>query len=421
MNILIINAYTRSNGGDAAILSVLISQLSQNWPDATITISSMEYPHQYPYFENCLNIGSIRLYCAAENRSKIIRLSHKVFMSGIEMLWSFLPKPIRKIIMPLLPGMIKDELTALEESDLVVSLGGGYLNGADNLSGNLNVKYILLPIKFAHILSKPVILAPQSFGPFGNSYQKGIVRKTLNNCALIFVREDKSVRILRDIGINKKLIVRSVDAGFAFDSTITHTAHKKNKNQLSIGITARAWLKNSDQQVYEKALASYITLMQQKHEALVSLIPQVTSDLYEDDDRIVERRICNEVKKVSRPPNLIDKKLNHHDLKLLYSDLDYTVGTRFHSVIFSLSSYVPAIAIEYEHKTGGIMHDLGLDKWVIKIEKVTAEKLIQLSEELMNEREAYVSHLQAVIPNYIAQVDQSRLLMKRVFDAFKST
>src|SRR2546430_13523272 len=63
---------------------------------------------------------------------------------------------------------------------------------------------------------------------------------------------------------------------------------------------------------------------------------------------------------------------------------DLTVtGVQTCALPISLTSDVPAIAIEYEHKTSGIMHDLELEKWVIRIEDVTADNLARMVDELM--------------------------------------
>jgi colanic acid/amylovoran biosynthesis protein len=88
-------------------------------------------------------------------------------------------------------------------------------------------------------------------------------------------------------------------------------------------------------------------------------------------------------------------------IKALYGSLDLTVGTRFHSVIFSLTALVPALAIEYEHKTGGIMKDLGLSEWVCDISEVTGPQLVELYDQLVLSAADYRTHLLRVLPGYV--------------------
>ncbi|MFW6016293.1 MAG: polysaccharide pyruvyl transferase family protein, partial [bacterium] len=68
-----------------------------------------------------------------------------------------------------------------------------------------------------------------------------------------------------------------------------------------------------------------------------------------------------------------------------YSLFDYIVGTRFHSVIFSLSNSIPGIAISYAgNKSYGIMHDIGLDEYVIDIREVSYNLLKEKFDSLIN-------------------------------------
>jgi colanic acid/amylovoran biosynthesis protein len=91
------------------------------------------------------------------------------------------------------------------------------------------------------------------------------------------------------------------------------------------------------------------------------------------------------------------------------------VGTRFHSVIFGLTSFVPALAIQYEHKTLGIMRQLGLEKWVIPIEQVTGQYLISLFDELIKSRDDYIKKLDHILPAYIAKTTEVPDKIKQLF------
>jgi colanic acid/amylovoran biosynthesis protein len=72
-------------------------------------------------------------------------------------------------------------------------------------------------------------------------------------------------------------------------------------------------------------------------------------------------------------------------------------------VIFSLTSGTPALAIEYEHKTSGIMGDLGLGQWVMPIEAVTADRLCRRFEDLEAADADYQRHLREALPDYIGR------------------
>jgi colanic acid/amylovoran biosynthesis protein len=135
----------------------------------------------------------------------------------------------------------------------------------------------------------------------------------------------------------------------------------------------------------------------------VVLVPQVTSPYLADDDRLVEKRI---VDYCVQDPVRIDESMTCHEVAMLYRSCEYVVGTRFHSVIFSLAALVPCIAIEYEHKTRGIMSDLGLERWVVKMEDVSVDVLDELFRSLVGERRGYKALLNARMPLYIEQASE---------------
>ena len=91
------------------------------------------------------------------------------------------------------------------------------------------------------------------------------------------------------------------------------------------------------------------------------------------------------------------------DLKRLYSFCDYIVGTRFHSVIFSLASGVPGLAISYVgNKSVGIMADMGLADYVLHIGSVTSDELeakftalVRNEGDVKDKLEAYMATMSA--------------------------
>jgi len=87
-------------------------------------------------------------------------------------------------------------------------------------------------------------------------------------------------------------------------------------------------------------------------------------------------------------------------------------------VIFSLTSIVPALVVQYTYKASGIMADLELSRWVVKIEDVTPVKLSQMLDELVREAEDYRDHLELVIPPYRERAREAVELTKRAYETF---
>jgi colanic acid/amylovoran biosynthesis protein len=420
MKVVVINAYVRENAGDAALLSVCLRQIRDAFPDAQVQIAGMEDAATHPSFETAENIGSIRRYVSASAISRLQRISRRLVALAFATAHLLLPRFLSRALRPVLPAEVRRETDAVSAADLVVSMGGGYLNARPGLDGYQNVFFVLLPALMALRRDVPVVFAPQSYGPFPAAPQRRLVAHVLRRAALVLVREDVSADILEECGVPAAQIRRGVDSGFAFTPAKTPEWRARlgvDATTRLVGVTARRWLAPAAQERYERAVAATIDSIQ-ANGARVVLIPQVSTDYLGDDDRVVGGRIAGYC---TTPPLWIDERVDYRDLKSLYGECALLIGTRFHSVIFSLTSGVPCVAIEYEHKTRGIMRDLGLEEWVLPIADVTYPRLWSLVEQLEAGREEYAAALRQRLPEYITQAEQlsellAELLPKQVPD-----
>lgn len=417
MKILITHFYTKENKGDAAILSVLINQINKVFTTPTITISTMENLNVNNNFEGYPLIKSFVSLILLNKYNKIIKLLNSLYNLIVAILWAFLYRFFHIKINFLLSKELKILLNTTTEADLIIQVGGGYLRGTTNFLDNINYFILIYQTLIGIILKKIIVLHSQSIGPFGTKFQQYITKFLLNEVNLIIVRENVSLQLLKILGVNKELIIKSVDAGFLFNSNIKSNLKDlclKNNKKI-VGITvAKKWLfdlkKQSD---YEKEMAIFADKLIEDGYNLI-FIPQVTSYLFDDDDRNIAKRIKKFMKK-NYNVTIINNELSHNQIKTIYSSLDYIVGLRFHSIIFSLTSGIPAIAIEYEHKTRGIMHDLGLSEWVIKIESISARSLYNKFIDLVKRKEEYLYLLNKNLPPYIKEAEKTIYYIKNVY------
>lgn len=403
MKVVVVNAFERGNRGDAALLTVAIQQLREAFPGAEISIAGCEDPDRWPTFEGVPNLGSIRRYVGDRTSRRCVRIRRKAVAAAVAAAVA-VPGSTRLLrpLSAMLPVEMRNEVHALSTADLVVSLGGGYLNARATLAADLSIAFLLFPLWIAQRLGVPVILAPQSFGPFPHWQQRMIVRQVLNASSAIVAREAISVSMLEGIGIRTRRIVRGADGAFTFRGRST----RRWRHDLGITasttlvlVTVRRFLDQPHQQTYEDTMASAIRHILVDPACTVILVPQVTCTDPDDDDGLVNDRIAATIDD-PRLMSLRGNGLDHHDLFALYGSADFIIGTRFHSVIFGLCSGVPCVAIEYDHKTRGIMEDLGLRRWVIHMTEASPERLIPLIDTMMAEGETYRRHLAAVLPAY---------------------
>jgi len=398
-NIIISHVYSSDNKGDAALVSVLIHDLRRKFKGANITILRLESVKRNSKFEGVPEKPSFMYYVANKYHNPLAKLGYALYMMSATLLWATWYRHTGRSLY--LPVHLREVAKLYQQADLIVPVGGGYLRSRKGLAMRFNVPLLLHPLLFGYLLRKPTVLYSQSVGPFQNRLEKLMVAFVLKRMTLILLREDTSVALLANLGVTSN-VTRAVDSGFLLRSSKEIDIRKRYDipaDRLLVGVTVRSWLKDEAQTAYEKAVANSLDTLVETAKAHIVFIPQVTA-AKGDDDRLVSSRVYDFMHH-KEEAILVDDVPDHHRIKALYNDLDILLGTRFHSVIFSLTSLVPVLAIEYEHKTSGIMRDLKLENWVIKIEEVTSENLTKKLQELVQKQGYYRQHLSQHLPPYL--------------------
>jgi colanic acid/amylovoran biosynthesis protein len=261
--------------------------------------------------------------------------------------------------------------------------------------------YFLFYVRLAKALGKKVVFLPNSYGPFIGLTVKQQVRTVFNQLDLVYARENVSSQSLGEL-LEKKIPVE-MDLGFFLEKGSQEEALKiLEKYNLTtedkiVGVTIRPWrfpgLSNPEG-LYKKYIDSVVDLT--KHMLSkgykVALCNQSLGPNSHEDDR---NAIKDLLKKV-QDPNIIwiNENLPCDTLKALYSNFYFFIGTRFHSIIFSLTSLVPSIAIGYGgNKALGIMGDFNLDDYVVQIQDVQSDLLITMFDKAISEYDNIKSQL----------------------------
>lgn len=409
-NIVISHVYSSDNKGDAALTSVLISDLRRKFPGAKITILKLESVEKMKEFEGAIEHPSFMYFVANRYQHPLLKLGYALYMMCATLLWALWLRA-SGLRLPL-PQHLRAVTDIYEHADLIVPVGGGYIRSRKGIVARFNIPLLLHPLLLGSLLGKPTVLYSQSMGPFHNNLERRMVSSVLKRMTLILLREDISVALLAKIGVTHN-VTRAIDSGFLLESKEKIDIRKRYNiptNGLLVGVTVRSWLGGDAQAAYEQAVAKALDNLVETLGARIVFIPQVTA-VKGDDDRIVSKRVYNLMHR-RKSATVVSDEPDHHQIKALYDNLDVLLGTRFHSVIFSLTSLVPVLAIEYEHKTSGIMRDLQLENWVVKIEDATAKVLTRQLHKLIKGQAEYRRHLSQQLPSYLLQARQSIELLE---------
>lgn len=298
--------------------------------------------------------------------------------------------------LPLVKKLYSDKIyktvKEFSEADAVFVKGGGFIHAYGEKAAAYLMWYFLFYVRLAQKLNKKVIFFPNSYGPFEGFTVKKQVKSVFNNLNLVYAREQVSANSLGEL-LGKKVPVE-MDLGFFLNKGSQDQAldilNKYNfkKEDKIIGITIRPWRfpgHQKPQELYKKYIDSVARLTGHIIEKgyKVALCNQSLGPNSHEDDRNAIKDLLEQISH----PNIvwINENLTCELLKAIYSNFYFFVGTRFHSIIFSLTSLVPSIAIGYGgNKAKGIMGDFNLNEYVVQIQDVESDLLVNMFDKAIS-------------------------------------
>jgi colanic acid/amylovoran biosynthesis protein len=420
MKILITNAYSSRNKGDAAILLGMLTDLrsQEAFREADFRISTAAYPDDRDAYP-CGVVSSFHALKQRFTRYRWIQcLGFLLLILPWSLLWAWAWR--RWHLELWAPHTWRDLFREYAQADLVVAAGGGYLYTRSAWHGNLMLLITLFSFSFGSFLGKPIYLYAQSVGPFQARFQARLVPRALAGARLVIVREEISLGLVSEWRIPCPVRM-AADAAFVLPMPKKHDLPiPLCPSQRRVGITVRQWSKGGQEQKrFEQMMAQFIDWIAISGESLVVLIPQVTFAAWEDDDREVMRRIHAQVHAKDRLM-LVESDLSPLEVKALCGAMDFFVGMRMHSNIFALSMGVPTLAIGYQPKSAGIMRRIGLERWVIPWEDVTFQRLQTAFEDLMQSADEVRAQLSKKLPEVVHSANQNAKWIAEDYNATKN-
>lgn len=313
-------------------------------------------------------------------------------IQSLLLLW----KPTRFLMKRCLDDSKRNSISIMEEADAVFMKGGGLLQTYGGLSSTYSMYFWVYPILLACSLKKTVYVMPNSFGPFEGPLVKNIARSALKKCKVLTSRETLSQEMVKkELGLN---IENYPDLAFSLPKADLNRETIFEKYSLPrdrklVAITMRPYRfpgSENPEKAYLKfktEMAKFIEWLYEQKFMPVVVEHTLAVNAHENDSACIKDVI--KMVESYKYRLVTDQAYDCCELKCIYSYCDYIIGTRFHSIIFSFGCDVPGIAIAYTgNKSHGIMHDIGLDDFVIDIGEVCVEKLVILFRLLLkNENE----------------------------------
>ncbi len=411
--IIIAGWHTDNNKGDQAILLSLINTLSEKLPNIKYYVQ-LCFHYTHPHFAYMLDDTTKKLNSFDINPltsffpyySGKLKVTKYLFY-GYYFLRSLLilcfPRFIGRL---LLTEGEYDSLKIYFKSDALVGKGGHYIYGGKSLRCLYSQFLQSYPFFLARRLGIEYFLIGVSVGPFSSLKEKIIPYFLFKQAKAISLREECSFYQVKRL-INKTgKITLSCDLSFALnlEKIRNNNSNPKvfNKNLPSsyIIFCPRAYFPNDEKnRRYERYIQASKNIIKDIYSTfklpVIVMLNSVGKDIdysLVDDDRDFSIRIKNELGSNINMEFISDYQ-DICDILSLYRNATLVIGTRLHSLIFSILVGVPFIGIAYIGAKFDIFRMIGLGDYIFEIESLDKREVLTTINMIIKSREQIIKKI----------------------------
>jgi len=422
MKLLILGNHTCGNRGDSAILRGLLDAIARIEPQAEVDVMS-RYPVSSSWLLNRPVMGD-PLYSQMKSHNtaaglvgrvkKILRrrYQHQVLLSRVTD-----SGKLRNIA---IAQGFTDFVRLLSNYDAIVQVGGSFFV---DLYGVPQFEHALCTF----MAKKPLYMIGHSVGPFQDAQFNQLANYAFGHCEALILRESVSLDLMKQSEITTAKVEQGVDTAWLVEDdehfvpsyAVRHWLDVASK-QKTVAITLRELAPfdkrlGTTQQAYEEAFAGVVNRIIDAGWQVMALSTCTGIDSYNKDDRMVALNLRKHICESSRYHVVMDE-LNDLEMGKLLAACELTVGTRLHSAIISMNFGTPAVAINYEHKSAGIMQQLGMPEMAVDIRHLLDGSLASMVADTLGQLPALNQRLATAVA---AEREQGALMVKSVLDRIR--
>ncbi|KPZ52518.1 colanic acid biosynthesis protein [Pseudoalteromonas sp. P1-13-1a] len=397
MKLLLVGNHTCGNRGDGAILRGLIAELRSQQPDIKLDIYSRFHVSSSYLLNETLHPDPLDEYHSSGGSFKE-RLWKRVSQ---RFLGYSLAKKLKSNNISKVPEHIQQYIERLKGYDAVIQVGGSFFV---DLYGPAQFEHALCAL----IANKKLFMLGHSVGPFDSKKYSALANQVFSSVDSLALRESLSLDYMRSASISNSKVTSGADTAWTVpNNVLTLKPHltKLVTGRPTVAITLRNLAPfdkrlGVTQQEYEARFACVINELIADGYKVVLCSTCTGIGGYHRDDRMVALKVQGLVNEIEHCHVIMDE-LNDIELGTFLSHCILTIGTRLHSAIISMNFGTPAIAINYEHKSKGIMAQLNMPELSKDISTLFDGNLLTSAKEVLN-------NIEQVKVKMNVQVEQER-------------
>jgi polysaccharide pyruvyl transferase WcaK-like protein len=303
---------------------------------------------------------------------------------------------------------------SINEMDLIGSIAGG--DSFSDIYGLNRLVYIsLIPILIL-LFEKPLVLLPQTIGPFEGPIAKIIARNILKRAKMILPRDTLSSITVQKLLKGKCNNVKTCyDVGFLLKPQILQERIPKwltNRNSefplIGLNVSGLLYIGGytrgnmfSLKIDYRQLIYHLILHFLNNRTAQIMLVPHVFGEGKDSEsDLYACREIFHKLSPQQRPRvHVLDAEYDQYEMKALIGKCDFFIGSRMHACIASLSQCIPAVGLAYSQKFRGVFASIGMEMQVIDLREKDEQSIIKQLDLIFEKRFDLKERLQFEMPN----------------------
>ena len=301
---------------------------------------------------------------------------------------------------------------ALGKPDVVLDIGAG--DSFAEIYGLKRFLFLWLTKVIVLARGKPLLLAPQTIGPFTRAPYRTLAKWVLERAKVVVVRDRQSLAALEELAPHARTAL-SVDVAFALP--YVDRSAERGGHRVRVGVNVSGLLFNQAETGanrfgleinYASLMRRYLAELTCRPEVEVHLISHVIAGevgaLDEDEDGRLADVLHEQFPQTVRAPDFAGPC----EAKSYISSLDFLVAARMHACIAAFSSGVPMVPVAYSRKFSGLFGLLNYN-WLIPVSGVNEQKALELLADSLGQRDA----LRAETVRGMAQVRDLLAVYKR--------
>lgn len=285
----------------------------------------------------------------------------------------------------------------VDSCDAIIDVSGG--DSFSDIYGFKRFNYINRVKQITIKRGVPLILAPQTYGPYRNSSCYASAVKSVRHAIMAWARDKDSFDILKSmagdkysddtyrLGVDMAFLLPPESASNKIDESLSSLLARNNDGKIVIGMNISGLIYNDPKSAkenykfkadYKKTVKGFVEKVLEDEKVQIVFISHVMdiSGHYESDIKAAKDVYNTLSAELKSRVHISPTNLNESEVKWLISHMDWFCGTRMHSTIAGLSTFVPTASISYSDKTYGVFATCNQGNHVFDPRKMSEKEII---------------------------------------------